>query len=134
MPLQVSKHYLKTLPYRLDDFPADWSLYRMSSPKSPSVSDRLGRIEILPQVPPIKCFAFDSDRQYRRVFSDHVTMTPLNTLKYSLDSGDLTLTATCALIIGGHFMGHLAKPAFAIAFGENLANDVKFYFCIRTLM
>jgi len=25
-------------------------------------------------------------------------------------------------------MGHLAKPAFAIAFGENSAIDVKFYF------
>jgi len=25
-------------------------------------------------------------------------------------------------------MGHLAKPAFAIAFGENLAIDDKFYF------
>ena len=33
----------------------------------------------------------------------------------------LNFDATCALIICGRFMGHLAKPASTIEFGENSA-------------
>ena len=44
----------------------------------------------------------------------HVTVTPLNTLEYMLDSRDKTLTARRTLIIGGYFMDLLANPAFAI--------------------
>jgi len=62
------------------------------------------------------------------IFFDHKAVTPLNTRKYPLDSRDWTLTATCALIFE-YFMGHLAKPAFAITFGVNSAIDVvKFTF------
>jgi len=63
-----------------------------------------------------------------KLFSDHVTVTPLNTRKYALDSRDGTLTVTRALIIGGCFTGHLA---FAIAFGEISAIEVKFYFYLN---
>ena len=63
-----------------------------------------------------------------RVFFYHVTVSLLNTHKYAMDSTDTTLTATRALIMGGSFTGHLAKPDFAIAFGENSAINVKFYF------
>jgi len=59
------------------------------------------------------------------VFFDHVAMTHFNTHKCAMDSRDSTLTRTRALIIGGRFMSHLAKPAFPIAFGENSAINVK---------
>ena len=38
---------------------------------------------------------------------------------HALGSTDWTLIMTHALIIGGRFMGHLVKPAFAIAFRKN---------------
>jgi len=51
----------------------------------------------------------------------HMTMTPLNTRKYPLVSRDCNLNSACPPIIEGRFMGHLAKPAFAIPSGENSA-------------
>ena len=38
------------------------------------------------------------------------------------------------LIIGRHLMGHIAKPDFIIAFGENSAIDVKFSFYLLELI
>jgi len=58
------------------------------------------------------------------VFFDHVSVTPLNTPEYALDSRARTLVTIRALTIGGHFMGHLAKPVFAIAFGKKFTNQV----------
>jgi len=62
------------------------------------------------------------------VFSDRVTAAHLNMHEYALDSRDRASTATRTLIVGGHFMDHLGKPTFAIAFGDNSATNVEFYF------
>jgi len=51
-----------------------------------------------------------------RIFFNHMTATPLSTHKHAFG-----LTRAC--IIGGRFMGHLAKSVFAIAFGENSTID-----------
>jgi len=59
---------------------------------------------------------------------DHVTVSLLNMRKYALASTDWTWTTTCALIIGGSFMGHLAKSAVTTALGKNSAIDVKYNF------
>jgi len=63
-----------------------------------------------------------------RIFLDHETMVSLNMCMYVLKPRDGTWTATSALIIEGRFIGHLARPAIAIAFGESPTISVKLLF------